>query len=1007
MRGRNPRLRWLAAVVALLALTIGIPAVLMLVAGWPFPRDVPDWDRIATALGQSDIPAGVVIKTLAVIVWIAWAQLVWALAWELVVNLRRTRTGHPARPTPAVPSIIAVGAARLIAVVLSIGLTVAATPRPALSRPQAVATVPAQRPVVAVAMSTRDTPTPAVASWTVTAHDTLWDIAERTLGDGSRAGEILELNPGVPSPRDLRVGQRLRLPDDAVIPAERAASPDPSSSNTMAPPAPMYVPDTVITVQRGENLWNLSAARLRTASADASPKAILDYLHDVVGANPTTIDNPNLIYPGERLLFPAIGTPPAATASTRPIPKDEQPVPPPESPATTPAEAASGNAAVRAPGHSTAAATSPPALPASSPSTDGSAVVAHDHGSAAPWPAVLAGATALASGIILTQRRLQNRAAATTARRLRPQPLGRTRQLERALVAASDIPLVRWANHELAVLATRLKPARATSSPVAIEVSATHGLELLWDAPSPSAPAPWEAFDGGWAWRLCYDPDLPVPATPNPAVMPGLVTLGERDGNTLLLDLEAFGSIAITGDPTRTEDLARSMITELAYGDDLANSYVHLLDVDLGSFDHSERVQRHQPDEALDLLRAVSHDHDRLLERHQLSSTFQLRLGGAAVGRELTVIAARTPLDGQSADVIVAAPPHRGVALILLGQAPGTGATIHVNDDGRAAVEPLGLTVQARQLPRSLAAGVADLLHDASQGAEQTMLDEEPPERRNGHRPTTPAVDTNAEHTNEMAIDSDADDEEKSPIPGLLVRVLGAPCIDEHTGLGRIELNLVTFLACNGGHATESQLIDAVWNGRAIERATLWNRISRARSILGPFVPAREQGSNLVRLTPGVITDAQILRSALECAQHVSAGQALDRLGTAMNLIRGVPFDAVGYDWAHEQQHYADACELVEQATLTIVDLAIDLDDVTAARRAISQGLKALRVNEPLYRARMRIEAHCGNHAGVRAAYDELVALLEELSDGDDSYAPSSTTTTLLNELLHSGRRTA
>jgi hypothetical protein len=55
----------------------------------------------------------------------------------------------------------------------------------------------------------------------------------------------------------------------------------------------------------------------------------------------------------------------------------------------------------------------------------------------------------------------------------------------------------------------------------------------------------------------------------------------------------------------------------------------------------------------------------------------------------------------------------------------------------------------------------------------------------------------------------------------------------------------------------------------------------------------------------------------------------------------------------------------------------------------------------------MRIEAHCGNHAGIRAAYDELVALLEELSEGDDPYTPSSVTTTLLNELLQSGRRTA
>ena len=126
-----------------------------------------------------------------------------------------------------------------------------------------------------------------------------------------------------------------------------------------------------------------------------------------------------------------------------------------------------------------------------------------------------------------------------------------------------------------------------------------------------------------------------------------------------------------------------------------------------------------------------------------------------------------------------------------------------------------------------------------------------------------------------------------------------------------------------------------------------------------------------------------------------------------MDLVTGVPFDAVGYDWAHEQQHYADACELIERAVLTLVDLALDLDDVATAKDAVSLGLKALRVNEPLYRARMRIEAHCGNTAGVRHAYDELVSLLAELDDGAGAYTPTDATTSLLEQLLHEHRRTA
>jgi hypothetical protein len=224
MPARISRLRWLAAVVALVALVVGIPAVLVLVAGWPLPRHVPDWGRVATAVGQGDIPAGVVIRTLAVIVWIAWAQLVWALTWELAVNLRRAQTGQSARPAPAVPSAISLGAARLLAVVLSIGLSIAATPRPALGQPRPVAATLMGSPAVAVVTSKAQTPPPTSASWTVAAHDTLWDIAERSLGDGSRAGEILELNPAVQSARDLHVGQRLRLPDDASVPNEPAGT---------------------------------------------------------------------------------------------------------------------------------------------------------------------------------------------------------------------------------------------------------------------------------------------------------------------------------------------------------------------------------------------------------------------------------------------------------------------------------------------------------------------------------------------------------------------------------------------------------------------------------------------------------------------------------------------------------------------------------------------------------------------------------------------------------------
>jgi hypothetical protein len=123
-----------------------------------------------------------------------------------------------------------------------------------------------------------------------------------------------------------------------------------------------------------------------------------------------------------------------------------------------------------------------------------------------------------------------------------------------------------------------------------------------------------------------------------------------------------------------------------------------------------------------------------------------------------------------------------------------------------------------------------------------------------------------------------------------------------------------------------------------------------------------------------------------------------------LSLVYGEPFDDAGYDWAIDAQLLFRAAELIEAAAVRAVELALSAGDVVAAREAVSRALVGLPGNEVLYRARMRIEAHAGNRAGVRSVYAELVSVLQDLAgDTVDGGDPSTATQHLLQQLTAGG----
>ncbi len=239
----------LVAVIALAALTAGVPAALVLIFGLPVPKSLPS---AAALTGPLDVLA--ILKILAVIVWLAWLQLLWCVVVEVRAAVRNV--GVPSRvPLAGTTQSLAhrlVTAALLLfsaAAVLSPALSPAAAPGPAHSVSSAQFTGTAQfsgaaqfsgptgpGPGRGAAAQVDLEPAssaarPSVKYYVVRPpqgrnHESLWEIAQRHLGDGRRYHEVFQLNKDRIQPDGskltiaslIRPGWVLLMPSDASGP---------------------------------------------------------------------------------------------------------------------------------------------------------------------------------------------------------------------------------------------------------------------------------------------------------------------------------------------------------------------------------------------------------------------------------------------------------------------------------------------------------------------------------------------------------------------------------------------------------------------------------------------------------------------------------------------------------------------------------------------------------------------------------------------------------------------
>ena len=620
------------AALALAGLLVGLPVALAALAGWPLPTRLPTLHQLADALSGSSISDATLIKAIAFVCWLAWAQLVLCVLVEVHAWVR----GHAAvrlplggllqplarqlvltavmllpsvRPTAAVPMPI-----RSVA---TVGVPTAEAHNPVTTGPGATTTAGPSDAVPQV---------PAVPAPTcvVRARDSLWRLAERHLGTGYRWREILKLNEGVRQadgrslrdPDVIRPGWVLTLPPDAVgvsqpVP-EAASAPTPTPSVPSAPTQAGPLPATPE-----------PTAPLATGADPAPPAA-------------------------------AVSEPAAATST-------------PHGPASP-----SGRG------------TDAPASPAS-----------HHHeipmAALARMGLMAAGVVVTIDRLRRVQQRHRRpgRAIPVPVGPAAEAEGSLRRAAARSAADRLDVALRSLSAH----LAERRSGAVPGIEAVSVDHEA---IEILLTEPVIVEPGPFVVTAEGRSWTLPADVEVPAETIERPAPAPLLVMVGTVEERSVLIDLEARPTTALLGEPEHSAGLFTALTLGLAtsgWADDIP---VVVVGRPPTGIDVLERVRVASVlDEVIEDLEAESRALTTELATTEWSSTFEARLARNPDGWVPTVVLVEDSTDPALARLLRAAHEHQGLAVVVLG-APPVPVTREITlAEGHVRVTPPGLDLTA------------------------------------------------------------------------------------------------------------------------------------------------------------------------------------------------------------------------------------------------------------------------------------------------------------------------
>ncbi|CAL9305816.1 hypothetical protein SUDANB148_03989 [Streptomyces sp. SudanB148_2056] len=658
------------AFVALAVLLVGVPVALAMTAGWPFPETFEPMEWL-----KQDISVSTFLSILTFVVWLAWAQFTACVLVEMKAAL--SGVGVPGRVPGAGPSQLL--ARQLVAALLLVGAT-AASFTPSLAQ-LGQAYDDNQRPTVAAAQQTpglfaqqqeQAAGTAAAvaeqASHTEAApaakkqgdtkfyriqppegrhHDSLWEIAERHLGDGRRYKEIFELNKDRAQPD----GSRL------------------SEASLIRPGWIMEMPGDA----RGGDL-----VEMPDDAPEVSPEVrqqISDYARTGDGAQEQGGDQAQ----GSGDEGSGGGTAHVDLPQQRPAP-------------------GTGHADLQRPAPDQVA----------TPAQDSSSFGLPEALLTAP---LLAAGLLGALGHRRRQALWQSAFAGIGGRRGMepPTPTGDALDVQDALLVGADPEGVRLLDRSLRGLAASLA-AESRPLPTVYAAWMSNGdLHLQLAQPSGKPPSPWQLGQDQTFWMLARADAETYEDVDTAAPYPGLVSLGTMDDSRLLLNLESVpGIVSLSG---REEDRAavfasvaaelatngwsdRMTITLVGFGEDLtalAPSRLRHLDGIEALIETMEAETRQRRG----ALGAAGHD-----------SVLTGRTGPAQHTRwapHLVLLAAEpSPEDAMTLAELAADASRLGIGYLVgtgSGDLPGAAWEMEITGEGRLLAPLLGLELDAQLLP--------------------------------------------------------------------------------------------------------------------------------------------------------------------------------------------------------------------------------------------------------------------------------------------------------------------